>query len=213
MTIVDDRFEQYSGAARAGEGIELAPLLDGLGQVERAELTARARRFDAWHEEASGYQNALKTSPELERLGRSAAGVSGVWPSLLPQLRREAGVDREQLTQRLHAELDPAEDANKVGQYYHQMEWGTLPASGVSRVVIEALANILDTDPDELQGAGTAGAAEWERKLRKAQAGRLPKRVFARLVGESKPLSINDEEFSPPKAADWDETDRLFLGG
>jgi len=213
MTNVDDRFEQYSSAARAGEAIELAPLLEGLGQVERAELTARARRFDAWNEEASEYRNALKTSPELERLGRSAAGVSGVWPSLLPQLRKQAGVDKTQLAQQLYNQLEPAEDVEKVGNYYHQMEWGTLPASGVSREVIEALANILDTDPDQLQASGTAGAQEWERKLRKAQTGRLPKRVFARLVGESKPLSINDEEFSPPRPADWDETDRLFLGG
>ena len=213
MTQVDQRFEQYSSAARAGEAIELGALLEGLGQVERAELIARARRFDAWNEEASGYRNALKTNPALERLGRSAAGVSGVWPSLLPQLRKEAGVNRNQIAQQLTDQLGPAEDADKVGQYYHQMEWGTLPATGVSRVVIEALANILDTDPDELQGAGTAGAEEWERKLRKAQAGRLPKRVFARLVGDSKPLSISDEEFSPPRAADWDETDRLFLGG
>ncbi|MCX6387978.1 MAG: helix-turn-helix transcriptional regulator [Solirubrobacterales bacterium] len=211
MSNVDERFEQYTAAARAGAQVDPTSLVEGLTQDEQRELTLRLTKFDNLSSEAQSLANT--NNPILDRVARSASGLSGIWPALLPRLREEASLDREQLAQRLANELGHPESVEKFETYYHQLEWGSLPATNVDPSVVKALADILDTDADELYESGTAGVNDWTKRIKRSQGGPLPKRAFARLVGESKPMTVNDSEFDPPKAADWDDTDRLFLGG
>ena len=66
-----------------------------------------------------------------------------MWPSLLPQLRNRARLKRADLVAQLAARLGAEGQGEKVGLYYHQMEQGLLPASGVSDSVLEALGRIV----------------------------------------------------------------------
>ena len=129
---------QVSGRDRA----ELAGLIDAF--LERAPR----RQFDA---------AAFRDSPAsrvAESVQRSLAGQSGMWPSLLPQLRNRARIKRADLVAQLAALLGADEQRDKVGVYYHQMEQGLLPASGVSDTVLEALGRIIGSGKESLRKAG-----------------------------------------------------------
>jgi hypothetical protein len=117
------------------------------------------------------------------------------------------------IAKQLAERLGQPDSADKVEEYYHQLEWGNLPANKVDRSVVKALSEILEEDEQELWEAGTGGVDQWSKKVRRSQSGGLPKRAFARLVGENKPLTVDDSQFDPPAKSDWDDTDRLFLGG
>ncbi len=138
---------QVAGRDRA----ELAGLIDAF--LERAPR----RQFDA---------EAFRASPAsrvAESVQRSLAGQSGMWPSLLPQLRNRARLKRADLVAELAARLGAEGQSDKVGAYYHQMEQGLLPASGVSDSVLDALGRIIGTGKEALRKAGqmpAAGAAE-----------------------------------------------------
>ena len=54
----------------------------------------------------------------------------------------------------LAARLGAEGQTDKVGRYYHQMEQGLLPASGVSDSVLEALGRIVGYGADALRKAG-----------------------------------------------------------
>ncbi len=47
-----------------------------------------------------------------------------------------------------------APSSQRVHAYYHQMEHGQIPASGVSDRVLDALAEIVDTTRERLRAAG-----------------------------------------------------------
>ena len=179
---------QVSGRDRA----ELAGLIDAF--LERAPR----RQFDA---------EAFRDSPAsrvAESVQRSLAGQSGMWPSLLPQLRNRARLKRADLVAQLAARLGADEQRDKVGAYYHQMEQGLLPASGVSDTVLEALSRIIGEGKESLRKAGEMPAPGGPA----AGAGGA---AFAR---SSAPVLKGIDMSEPPAAAeDWDEIDRLFRGG
>ena len=59
----------------------------------------------------------------------------------------------------LAARLGAEGQSEKVGAYYHQMEQGLLPASGVSDSVLEALGRIVGDRAEALRKAGEMPAA------------------------------------------------------
>ena len=69
-------------------------------------------------------------------------------------------------------------DATRSARYYHQMEQGLLPASGVSDSVLEALGRIVGYGADALRKAGEMPAAGGGRRRRAAA-------VFARQLGSA----------------------------
>ncbi len=101
-----------------------------------------------------------------------------------------------------------AEDQRaKVGDYYHQMEQGTLPADGVSDTVLEALGDDRRRGRDALRKAGSAlgpgpeGSTRWTP-------------TFARGACRSKSkLCAPRRRRESPDAPEPDEVDRLFTGG
>ena len=135
---------------------------------------------------------------------RSLAGQSGMWPSLLPQLRNRARLKRADLVAELADRLGAAGQSEKVGAYYHQMEQGLLPASGVSDSVLEALGRIVGAGKEALRKAGempAAGAADADPAARCSLGARLRWMRPPRWSGAS----------AAPE--EWDEVDRLFRGG
>lgn len=142
-----------------GEADPLAYLKRADGD-DRAELEAlidaylaRAPRrpFDAEAFEASGARAIT------EEIGRSLGGLSGEWPALLPRLRHRARLKRAEVVAALASELGASgPQAEKVARYYHGMERGTLPATGVSDRVLEALGRVVGVSAERLREAGRA---------------------------------------------------------
>jgi len=211
MSQVDNIVEQYATALQSGADFDYGHLTAGLDDFERRELQARIGMLD--RQLSVNADGVDRNDPRVERLRRSASGLSGVWPSMLPRLRERKDLDRADLAKQLAERLGQPDSADKVEEYYHQLEWGNLPANKVDRSVVKALSEILEEDEQELWEAGTGGVDQWSKKVRRSQSGGLPKRAFARLVGENKPLTVDDSQFDPPAKSDWDDTDRLFLGG
>jgi hypothetical protein len=199
-------FEQYRAAVEAGEPADPRPYLAFVAGADRRELIAM---IDAYLEEAprrSFDPMAFRDSPAAsvaESVQRSLAGAGGLWPALLPRLRRRRRIRRSDLVAELAARLGAGAQREKVGDYYHRMEQGLLPAAGVSDTVLEALGAIVGSTKDALRSAGELPApgggaiADAAAFTRVASAG-----------GEAGP----GPELSPD-AEEPDEVDRLFRGG
>jgi hypothetical protein len=185
-----DYLQRVEGSERA----ELETLIDGyLARAPR-------RTFD---------RAAFASSPAravAEELGRALGGASGTWPALLPRLRHRAQLRRADVVVRLAHELEAKpEQVHKVAGYYHQMEHGTLPASGVSDRVLEALARIVGDTADRLREAGRGGLG--------LPPAATAASAFAR-VGTPDPQYVEAEELMAPAspAEPPDDIDALFTG-
>jgi hypothetical protein len=200
-------FEEYKEAVAAGRSADPRPYLEGVSGRDRALLAAlidaylqRAprERFDAPAFRASG------AAPVAEAVHRSLTGVSGLWPALLPRLRNQAQVRRDEPVDELAARLGAEAQRDKVGDYYHRMEQGRLPAAGVSDTVLEALGAIIGYTREALKRAGEMPA--------RGGGAAAPGAVFARTA----PSAAGADEgpsAAPARAEEWDEVDRLFCGG
>jgi hypothetical protein len=178
--------------ARAPQGLErelLAGLIDAyLSRADRRPLEAVDRGPPA-------------AAAAVEEVERSLAGASGLWPALLPRLRGRARLRRAELVAQLAARLGAQAQQDKVGLYYHQMEQGLLPESGVSDTVLEALGKIVGYTAEALRKAGQLPAPGPPRADEGA--------AFARATyGEP-----GEPAGAPVEPERWDEVDRLFRGG
>ena len=153
MTDVQRLFAEYTEAYPA----DPSPFLTQVSGRDRAELAALIDAFLERAPRRAFDPEALRSSPAAavaESVHRSLAGSSGMWPSLLPQLRHRAKLKRADLVAQLAARLGAEGQTEKVGRYYHQMEQGLLPASGVSDSVLEGLGRIVGYGADALRKAG-----------------------------------------------------------
>jgi hypothetical protein len=205
MTDVERLLSEYKEAHRSGGEADPRPYLARAPRgVERellaglidAYLSQAGRRpFDA---AAFASSRARSVAEDVER---SLGGACGLWPALLPRLRGRARLRRAELVSQLAARLGAQSQQDKVGLYYHQMEQGLLPESGVSDTVLEALGKIVGYTAEALRKAGQLPAPGPPRTDEGA--------VFARATyGEpAEPPSTS------PAPEAWDEVDRLFRGG
>lgn len=210
MSDVDRLFAEYKAASASGDEVDPGAFLARVEGADRAELTAlidahlaRAPRA-AWDSAAFAESAA---APLVESLTKSLRGQSGLWPSVLPRLRARARVKRGDLVAELADRLGAGgAQREKVAGYYHQMEQGLLPASGVADEVLDALAGVVGSTRAALREAGESLASG---------AGGSSAEVFAR----SAPGAADVAESPPPPASPgtegdgFDEVDRLFRGG
>ena len=206
MPTVDELFDRYRAAYRAGEQADPRSFLAQLPEADRPELealivgflvTAEGRPFDAdrfARNRESPLRAGVRAAIEAE--------AAETWATLLPHARDEAKVTRANLVARLAAALGVSAKQDKVAAYYHQMETGRLPARGVSDRVLDALASIVGVSAARLRAAG-------ERLAPPAAPG-AP--VFARSRAAPAPAAAAaPAQASPPPEPD--EVDRLFTGG
>jgi hypothetical protein len=211
MTAVERLFAEYKEAFSRPGGADPSEYLSQVSGAERATLEAL---IDAYLEraprrpfDADAFRDS-RASPVAETVHRSLTGVSGLWPTLLPQLRNRAQVRRAEVVAQLAARLGAQSQREKVSDYYHEMEQGRLPADGVSDTVLDALGRIIGSSADALRragrmpGPGGAPAA-------------LESPAFTRTTRGARDF---DAEAIPPAPAaeapaEWDEVDRLFRGG
>jgi hypothetical protein len=154
---------------------------------------------------------AIRAEPVVQRLFAAATDDAGLWPQLLPALRRRSQLSIGQLAGRLVTRfaLSPA-DEPRTAAYLQQLEDGELEPTRVSRRLLDALADLLGAGADALADAGTFG-----RGLRPAAAGgtlfRVDDAVAEDWVFED--LEVLAAAAAAPAPAPLDEVDRLFLGG
>ena len=213
MESLDERWNELEGALRAGLPFDREDPFEGLSDSDRIELAERLDQFaDEWitsSREPEAAQLAAQNDPQLERVRRSVQGDSGMWPSMLPRLRERSSLGRDELASQLAEDLGKESDAEKIRRYYHRMEWGQLSGDGVSAEVLESLARLLDTDPNELRESGSLSG---RRDRSTAQRSRTSQ-TFARFIGSDVTPKQESEVSDLPAEPDWDDTDRLFLGG
>jgi len=208
---VDQIFEQFKAAHRAGEEVDPVQLLDRLQGTDRAELAALMDAYLTRAPRREWDADAYERSPApalVDSLSRSLRGQAGLWPSLLPRLRDRARIKRADLVAELADRLGAGGQRDKVAGYYHEMEQGTLPAAGVTDTVLDALGAIVGESRDALRRGGQAFGPGPE--------GGEPGALFARRASPS----IHALETEPPtspgtadRTPESDEVDRLFTGG
>jgi hypothetical protein len=211
MTDVDRLLTEYKEAHKGGGDADPRPYLARVSGVDRELL---AGLIDAYLAEAPRRPFSAaafaesRAAPVAEEVERSLAGAGGMWPALLPRLRARARLRRSELVAQLAARLGAqGAQQDKVGLYYHQMEQGLLPESGVSDTVLEALGKIVDSTASALRKAGQMPGPGPPRTDEGA--------VFARATyGEpAADVPAGAEELRERGPEEWDEVDRLFRGG
>ena len=161
MTDVLQLLSEYKQASRESGDADPRPYLARASGTDRELL---AGLIDAYLEQAPRREfdvERFQGSPAAtiaEEVQRSLTGESGIWPALLPQLRRRSELKRSELVHQLAARLGAQAQEQKVGEYYHRMEQGLLPAAGVSDTVLEALGKIVGWTSTALRTAGTLPA-------------------------------------------------------
>ena len=212
MADVEQLLTEYKEAHQSGGEADPRPYLARVSGVDRELL---AGLIDAYLAQAprrpfspAEFGEARATTV-AENVHRSLAGAGGMWPALLPRLRARARVRRAELVAQLAARLGAQAHQDKVGLYYHQMEQGLLPESGVSDTVLEALGKIVDSTAHALRKAGQMPAPGPPRTDEGA--------VFARATyGEpaaEAPADAGELAARERREEEWDEVDRLFRGG
>ncbi|HET6831381.1 MAG TPA: hypothetical protein VFH44_08540 [Solirubrobacterales bacterium] len=211
MADLDRLLDELAADYEAGRDVDPAAFLDRADPGQRQELAARIDSYlmtappRKWDPEA--YEGSL-AQQAVDRVYESIVAESGSWAEVLPALRERAQIRRADLVSRLAAALGFAAgpQVEKVGDYYNRMEHGRLRPAGVSGRVIDALAEILGTEPGRIRAAGG---------LPGDPGGKGP--AFARTAFPN--AEFADEETDAPverRAADEpgrDEIDALFLDG
>jgi hypothetical protein len=214
MSEIEPIFRAFVESYRRDPSTDPRGYLAQVDAVDREELRVRIEAFleraplERWNPNAypgSIAERAIAAaSPEMES---PAVEVAQGWPQLLPALRNRARLRRATVVERLAAALDFADDEERVAAYYHRMERGQLPPSGVSTKVLEALGSILGATAASLRESGQAG------EFADASGGE----VFARLGAPDAAASRQAEGAEVRSASDLarepDELDLLFIGG
>jgi hypothetical protein len=207
VTEVERLFAEYKEVHRSGGEADPQRFLARVSGLEREQLAAL---IDAYLERTPRREfdaAAFRDSPAAavaDSVTRTVAGSAGLWPVLLPRLRNQARIKRADLVAELAARLGAQSQQDKVASYYHEMEQGRLPASGVSDTVLEALGKIVSYSRDALRRAGEMPAPGGPGP----EAGAVFTRATRR--GEA---SGEEPAASPAAPKEWDEVDRLFRGG
>lgn len=221
MTI-DQLFDDFVTAWNAGERPDVDAFLARADAGTRSEL---AQRIGLWLEFAPTPRydeptwDAIRAQPEVTGAIDALAHPAGLWPSLLPRLRRRAALGFEELAAKIAGPLGITGREAKTAAYLRELEGGDLRPAGVSRRVLDALADALRVSAEELARAGDVG-----RPVAPAHGGPLFRATEDPGSAGAQLEALTDALFAPaappaappPPAApapEWDEVDVLFRGG
>jgi hypothetical protein len=181
-------FEEYAARVSRGEEPDARDYLDRAGAGE-PKLAALIEEY-------------LLTMPVLEPTDEQVAALEAWLEGEGPLLgvRRHRGLKRADVVGRLVELLGlEARRAEKVGEYYHELESGLLDTARVDRRVFDALGQILAVPVEGVLG--------WRPRPRPEAAGayfRVPRGEVAEAGAQPQLLR--------PAPSERDEVDRLFLG-
>lgn len=99
--------------------------------------------------------DSARVTAVVDRLIPELDGQAGALSGLLARRRADLKLTQADLVEKLAADLDASPpEIEKVDAYYHDLEWGSLPAAGLADRVLDSLASILKTGRDTLIEAG-----------------------------------------------------------
>jgi transcriptional regulator with XRE-family HTH domain len=186
------RVDDFVSKAPQGQGDELAGLIGAfLELAPTPPYTPEQLR-------------ELRADPVVRQVSGLIDSPSGLWPTLLPRLRKRAQLTRDQVVERLAKALGVQGREPRVKEYYHQMESGLLDPQGVSSQVLESLAGIFKVSVGEIEAAGDfpfePGGPASPAYMRSYSLGE---------IGGSDGVDFDVASVAPP----LDEVDELFRGG
>lgn len=157
---VGELYDLYVKAFTAGD-VDPGPFTSQVEGEDRTELETMIENFlvttpsAEWDEAAYLESISLRMAPEV---AASLSGSSGELPEVLKGLRVRLRIKVSAVVAQLAEMLDAKgrEEEEQVADYYHQLEYGTLPARTVSDRVFEALGRIYEVPAAKLRAAGEA---------------------------------------------------------
>lgn len=210
MDPVDRLLNEFVEAWNAGDRPEVDDFVERAPEAERNELAGLIGAFleiaptPPYSPEQLEELRRDPTVKVIAKLAEQAEAAS------LPGLRQRAKLKREQVVASLARALGLEGREAKIQRYYHEMEIGTISLTQVSQKVLDALAGIFKVKSSEVERAGAFFHLSPEPAAE----------LFLRLDSlEEHPDAVAGERLeaaaarSPVPDEDWDEVDRLFLGG
>ena len=207
MADVETLLARFIEEWNAGRRPVLEDFLGQADEAERDDLAAQIRTFLAFAPTPRFDEDTmteLLSAPAVTAAAEAFASEAGVWPTLLPRLRVQAGLSLRDLASRVlrtaglgDRGLDKAE--HRLGA----MERGQLDATNVSSRIIDVLGRVLGVNSADLARTGMPAAAH--------AAGALYRRESDRDVGGDLDL-LADALATPTPEGEWDEVDELFFG-
>lgn len=156
---LDDRFAGFVKAYESGDGNPL-PFMDGLDEPDRRRFRLKIDRYLEENPDPVVNLKRLK-DPKLRAMASKMAArldsASGAMPQLVISLRETEGLLQADVVEALAGELNATPpEKEKIDDYYHDLEYGNLPAKGISAKLLASLAKILGTTTEALRDAGQA---------------------------------------------------------
>lgn len=221
-------FDRYTESFRQGKG-DPTPYLE---QFEGEELRELELLVDSFLETGPQPDPASGSGrdPELERIANlvmtRVGGAGGGLAAMVRGLRDESDLSQTEVVRQLAGSLEAdAAEAEKIDGYFHDLEWGSLPAGGISDRVLDSLAGILHTTREKLREAGQAlgpsrSAAAAPFFARMADDSELGFEVSSFSVEESPGFRAGSKGMDSPagggrgrRSDPPDRIDELFTGG
>lgn len=194
---------------KAGRARTMPDYLELVPRAERAELEELLSIFYMHNAIAAGpepidparYERALCV---IDRL--SASGRASTLPAALVELRRTRRLRRDDVVAALAERFDVKGAGNdRLRRAYHELETGQLWGQGLSRRLLDALAEIFRVDVEDLAAAAT----------RPPGRSRRPGQVFGRGLREARNRGdlAAARERHPGRGPDERLVDELFYEG
>ena len=203
-TLLSEFIDAWTSGARPDADAYLAR-----AQPADREVLEREIQTFLLHAPTPRYSDDARAAIRDEPLTRAISqmpGELGLWPTLLPSLRKRARLRRDELVVKLAEALGVSASERKVARYYHEMEAGTIDPQGVSTRVLGALASLLGVSKRDLEEAGMFRG--FSRSGPRAAFGRTYDVASGEL--QAMPAAMASPGTEEPA---WDEVDELFLGG
>jgi hypothetical protein len=205
----DRLLSEFIDAWNVGARPDAAAYVERAMPQEREALADEIGAWLAWAPDApldGATRAAIRAEPAVREVLTGALVRAGLWPALLPRLRRRARLSVGEVATRLTAALGVTGAEDKAAAYLGSLEEGRLDPGGVSERVLDALARILGVGADDLDAAGAPGA--W-RPAAAASWRAEPEAVEAAHVD----LDLLADALTTPSSEPWDAVDELFRGG
>jgi hypothetical protein len=208
---VDRMFNEFVEQHESGSSPEPLEYLRQLEGTDRAELAALIAGYLERAPRRQWNAEAFRGSAAEHAVEEAMAEPVGAWSARLRAWRDEARLRREQVVARLAEALGQAQQEPKVALYYHRLERGLLDPRKVSSRVFEALAVVLGQSAESLRDAAASWTEAMERPTETFARRTMPSAESRTAVADAAASAAGAEP--APAREDWDEVDRLFLGG
>jgi hypothetical protein len=209
MAKIDRLLNEFVEAWNAGDRPQVDDYVERAPEGERNELAGLIGAFleiAPTPPYSPDQLDTLRKDPLVQAIAQLAEDEPG--PTPLPRLRERAKLKRDQVVEALARVLGFPDKQQKIRRYYHWLEIGTITPGQVSQRVVDALADILHVTPKDVEQAG----AFFHLSPEPAANMFLRRDEYGNEILTDEELELAASR-SPIPQENWDEVDRLFLGG